>query len=286
MSMYTMKGAAKVARALALGVALLWPAQSVAQDDGSLWADAIERGYARVALGSAPPWAFITPTGEIKGHLVEMTQAAAARLGVEKLEATATSWDSMIPGLLAGRFDMLPGGLNITKERCELVIFSAPLIASRDSLYVIAGNPLNLEGYASVAAHPTARLAVLTGTTQERVALGYGVDRSRLVGVPDTQAGVAAVTGGRADAFALGEYSVTNFADHGLDRIIGHDQPLNGAGVIFKKEDRDARDAFNRELAVLRADGTMQNSYETWGFDNWDVLEKLTKAADIIDSCE
>ena len=69
-----------------------------------------QAGAAKVAIASTPPYAFLAPSGEPQGYLIEMSQEALKGLGVPKLTAVVTTWDAMIPGLQARQYDFLPGG--------------------------------------------------------------------------------------------------------------------------------------------------------------------------------
>ncbi|WP_170984306.1 ectoine/hydroxyectoine ABC transporter substrate-binding protein EhuB [Rhodoligotrophos defluvii] len=244
-------------------------------------------GKAQVAIASAPPYAYMSPNGDPQGYLIDLSKAVLQGLEVEGLAATVTTWDAMIPGLNAKQFDFIPAGLNITKARCEVVLFTAPVTAQQDALYVKPGNPKQLQGYTSVAGKGDVTLAVLSGSSQEAFARQSGIQRRQLVIVPDIQAGVAAVLGGRADAFAVGEFSVPKPEQRGVERIADPASPLVGIGIVFRKSDMQARDAFDAELAKLRANGTMQKLYAgKYGFTNWEVLAGLSKASDLAPGCE
>ena len=259
-------------------------AQSAAAPD-SLVSAMTRAGVARIAIAALPPYAYRLPSGEPQGYLIDVSNAVLQPLGVTRLEVTTTTFDAMIPGLQARQFDFVPAGLNITGARCAVIAFSAPVTAQNDALYVRPGNPRQLTGYASVVRAAEVRLAVLTGSAQEAFALRQGIAPGQLVRVPDAQAGVAAVTGGRADAFAIGEFSIPNPSQRGVERVIDRASPLAGVGIAFRREDAAARDAFDTRLTVLRADGTLRRLYEQHGFTNWDVLATVTKPSDIAPEC-
>jgi polar amino acid transport system substrate-binding protein len=212
---------------------------------------------------------------------------ALKNMGVGKLAATVTTWDAMIPGLQARRFDFVPAGLLITEARCKAVAFSAPVTAHQDALYVMPGNPKHLTGFAQVAQTSDIKLAVLTGSAQEAYATRQGVKPDQLVRVPDIQAGIATVTGGRASAFAVGQFSVPNPQQRGVEVVVDRQAPVVGIGIAFRKEDTAFRDAFNRQLEALRASGAMKDLYAAkYAIPNWEVLAKVTKPADVSPGCE
>jgi polar amino acid transport system substrate-binding protein len=269
---------------LASGLVVLSSAR--AEDSNDSLANMRRAGVAKIAIASLPRYAFMSPDGQPQGYLVDISTLAMKALGVPKVEATVTTWDAMIPGLQARQFDFAPAGLNITSARCQVVLFSAPVTAQQDALYLMPGNPKHLTGYTSISKTPDAKVAVLSGSQQEAFALHQGVTQDQLVKVPDLQAGIAAVTGGRANAFVVGQFSIPNPEQKGLELVVDTASPMLGIGMAFRKDSAQARDAFNKQLEVLRANGTMKNLYTKYGFNNWETLAKVTKASDLVTGCE
>ncbi|MCK1413269.1 transporter substrate-binding domain-containing protein [Bradyrhizobium sp. CW4] len=214
-----------------------YPLQIQAQTEDALLLSMRQAGEARPAIASAAPWASASPSGEPQGYLIDVTNLALKRLSAPKISAALTTWDAMIPGLQARCFDLVLAGLLITGERCKVVAFSAPITAQQDALHVLPGNPKNLSGYARIAQSPDLKLAVLTGSAQEACALKQGVSSDRLVRVPDIQAGTATVIAGRANAFAVGQFSVPNPRQKGVEVVVDKQAPVAGIGIAFRKED-------------------------------------------------
>lgn len=245
-----------------------------------------QAGTAKVAIAAAPPYAYLSPTGQPQGYLIEVSNEVLKALGVPKLTALITTWDAMIPGLQAKQYDFLPGGMNITAARCQVVAFTVPVTAQQDALYVKPGNPRKLEGYASVAQTPGVQVAVLAGSSQENFALKQQIPQGQLVRVPDIQAGIAAVTGGRADAFIVGQFSVTEPGKRGVEVVVDRSSPPVGIALAFRKEDAATRDAFNARINAMKADGTLKKLYvDKYGFNNWELLARTNKASDIAAEC-
>lgn len=269
---------------LLLAAAAWLPA--LAQTDDALLAAMHKAGEAKAAINSAPPFAFASPDGEPQGYLVEVTKLALKGMGVPKLSAVLTAWDAMIPGLQAQRFDLVPAGLVITEPRCKVVAFSSPVTAQQDALFVLPGNPKHLTGYAQVAQTPDAKLAVVAGSNQDAYAIKQGVKLDQLVRVPDIQAGIATVVGGRANAFVVGQFSVPNPQQRGVDRVVDAQAPVSSIAIVFRKDDARFRDAFNKQLDAMRSSGAMKELYAKFGFPNWDVLAKVKTPSDLVPGCE
>jgi polar amino acid transport system substrate-binding protein len=258
-----------------------------AQGDDALLASMREAGASKAAIASAAPWASISPSGEAQGYLVDVTNLALKGMGAPKISAVLTTWDAMIPGLQARRFDFVPAGLLVTEARCKVVAFSAPITAQQDALYVPPGNPKHLSGYALVAQSPDIKLAVLTGSAQEAYAVKQGLKSEQMVRVPDIQAGIATVVGGRANAFAVGQFSVPSPQQKGVEVVVDLQAPVSSIAVAFRKEDVRFRDEFNKQIEALRSNGAMKDLYAgKYGFPNWDVLAKITNTSDLALGCE
>jgi polar amino acid transport system substrate-binding protein len=256
-------------------------------EEDALLASMREAGAAKAAIASAAPWASISPNGEPQGYLIDVTNLALKGMGAPKISAVLTTWDAMIPGLQARRFDFLPAGLLVTEARCRVVVFSAPITAQQDALYTTPGNPKHLTGYAQIAQSPEIKLAVLSGSAQEAFAVKQAIGSEQLLHVPDIQAGVATVVGGRADAFAVGQFSVPDPQQKGVELVVDNQAPVSSIAVAFRKEDVHFRDELNKQFEVLRSNGAMKELYAgKYGFPNWDVLAKINNTRDLAPGCE
>ena len=134
-------------------------------------------------------------------------------MGIEEVEAVVTEFGSLIPGLMAGRFDIVAAGMFITPERCEQVAFSEPTYGIGQAFLVAEGNPKGLQTYEDFKANADSTLAVMGGAIERTYARDAGVPDDQVMVVPDTAAGTASVQAGRADAFALTSLSIRRLAE-------------------------------------------------------------------------
>lgn len=123
--------------ALGLGSAAPAPAAGVQQDlaKSSVIETIKQRGVLRVGLSTFVPWAMRDVNGDLIGFEVDVAKKLATDMGV-KIEFVPTAWDGIIPALLAGKFDVIIGGMSITPERNLTVNFTHPYAHS--SLGVMA----------------------------------------------------------------------------------------------------------------------------------------------------
>ena len=84
-----------------------------------------KRGELKVGMSTFVPWAMRDKNGELIGFEVDVARKLAADMGVA-VEFVPTAWDGIIPALLAGKFDVIIGGLSITAQRNLTVNFTAP----------------------------------------------------------------------------------------------------------------------------------------------------------------
>ncbi|MCD7736232.1 MAG: transporter substrate-binding domain-containing protein, partial [Lachnospiraceae bacterium] len=131
------KGLAMTLTAIAaLGMATATTA--LAEDD--LLAQIQEEGVMTVGTeGTYAPFTYYDDNDVLVGYDVEIAQAVAEKLGVEA-EFVETSWDGIIAGLDAERFDVVFNQVTITDEREEKYNFSIPYTYAHGALIVAADN--------------------------------------------------------------------------------------------------------------------------------------------------
>ncbi len=231
-----------------------------------------EQGFVRIAIANEPPWTAVNSDGTVSGAAPEVARAVMKRLGVEDLSASISEYGAMIPGLQARRFDMVTAGLFIKPERCAAVIFSEPDLCDGEAFAVKKGNPLSIKSYEDLANHSSVKVGAPGGGTEERMALEAGVPRNRVIVVPDAQSGINMLQDGRIDVYALPFLSISDLLEKANDPNLEMVAPLPNtpiycAGAAFNKNDTAFRDAYNKELAALKASGEFDKIVEPFGFN-------------------
>jgi polar amino acid transport system substrate-binding protein len=97
------------------------PRQALASSSGL--EDIKKRGSFRIGLSTFVPWSMRNKQGELVGFEVDVATKLARDFGL-KAEFVPTAWDGIIPALLAGRFDVIIGGMSITQTRNLTINFS------------------------------------------------------------------------------------------------------------------------------------------------------------------
>ena len=84
-----------------------------------------KRDALKVGVSTFEPWAMRNRNGELVGFEVDVATKLAADMGVD-LEFVPTSWDGIIPALIAGKFDVIIGGLSVRPQRNLTINFTIP----------------------------------------------------------------------------------------------------------------------------------------------------------------
>ena len=88
-------------------------------------ADVLKRGALRVGNSTFAPWVMKDKTGKLIGFEIDVATRLAADSGVN-IKFIPTIWDGIIPALLAGKFDVIIGGMSVTPKRNQSVNFTIP----------------------------------------------------------------------------------------------------------------------------------------------------------------
>jgi polar amino acid transport system substrate-binding protein len=103
--------------------------------------EARRQGYIRVGFANEAPYGYATPDGKLTGESPEVVKAVLAKIGIPQVDGVLTEFGSLIPGLLAGRFDLIAAGMFITPKRCAQVQFSEPTYGIGQAFLVKKGDP-------------------------------------------------------------------------------------------------------------------------------------------------
>jgi polar amino acid transport system substrate-binding protein len=259
-------------------------ALGAASAQADLLEDTQESGEITIGIANEAPYGYMTPEGELTGEAPEIAKHILSEMGVEEVEAVVTEFGSLIPGLMAGRFDMVAAGMFITPQRCEQVAFSEPTYGIGQAFLVAEGNPESLTTYDDIKANSDATLAVMAGAIERTYARDAGVPDDQVMVVPDTAAGTAAVQAERAHAFALTSLSIRRLADgaagvemaDAFSEVAGESVKGHG-GFAFRADDQAFLEAFNAELAEFIGTEEHLALVAPFGWTKDELPEKTTQ---------
>ena len=222
------------------------------------------RGVIRVGMSTFIPWAMRDRNGELIGFEIDVARKLAADMEVD-VEFVPTAWDGIIPALLAGKFDVIIGGMSVTPARNLTVNFSRPYAHS--SLGVMASRKI-AEGLAWPEGYdaPEVTFACRRGATPcawiaerfPRATLRQFDDEGQMVQEVLNGAAHAAVSSQPTPAFEIYENPELLFAPT--------EEPINPGNEAFalRKGDPDALNFFDNWILVNTSNGWLEARHDYW----------------------
>lgn len=205
--------------------------------------------------GAYAPWNYLDDSGELAGFEIDLGNEVCKRAGVE-CEWVQNEWDSIIPNLQAGNYDVIMAGMSITDERRETIDFSEAYFPPDPSRYIsAAGSSFDFDALSG------AKIGAQGATIQAAYAEeNFGADNTILTFETPDQS-IADLAAGNLDLIiADGSYlepivegSGGAIAFVGPDVMIG-----GGVGAGLRKEDTELTAKINEALASIKADGTLE----------------------------
>ena len=196
--------------------------------------------------------------GEIVGIEVDIVNLIAEELGVE-VQYEQMDFDSVLPGVQAGKFDVGMSGITVTEKRLENADFTDPYFLASQAIVVLADSDItckaDLEGKT---------ISVQTGTTAESYCMENGYDVQAFVANNDA---VSALTTGKVDAWVVdNEVAVALSAEqNGATVVLDEKMTSEPYAFAFAKDSGTLVEAFNEAQAALIADGTVAAIFESYG---------------------
>lgn len=231
---------------------------------------------AMLALGSAPqaqetvriategayaPWNFLDDAGKPAGFEIDLGNAVCAKAALT-CEWIINDWDSIIPNLLAGNYDVIMAGMSITAERLETIDFTQNYFPPDPSKFVTATgsgiDPSALEGK---------RVGVQGGTIQAAYAEENLGSTNTVVSFGTADQAMADLAAGNLDTIlADGAYlEPVVTASGGALEFVGEDVMIgDGVGAGLRKDDTELKAKFDEALTALKADGTVDKLIAQW----------------------
>lgn len=206
----------------------------------------------RVGFASAAPWAHPGENNEPLGFVNLITLDLLEKMGHTNIEPVVTDWAGLIPSLMAGRVDIITGGMYILGARCENIDFSEPIGQFGNAFIVPEGNPKGFETYEQVR-DADVTLAVVAGYVNVGEALKAGVPEGNLMQLPGVTEVLAAVRAGRAEVGAMTALEAVDLAEktEGIDYTdpkAMEEWTFNWVAVGFHPDDDGFRADFNAAM--------------------------------------
>jgi len=239
-------------RSLIIGITIILTSFSINAESLSEKVAAGEKPS--LGFATAVPWGYPGENGEPLGFVNKIALTVLEEMGINEVDTSVNEWAGLIPGLNAGRYDIITGGMYILKSRCENIDFSDPIGYFGDAMMVPAGNPKGIHNYEDVV-RTGATLVTGIGFNTVEAAKKYGVPDSQMLLVDGEVGILAAMQAGRADVAVHTVFSVqehVEISDGKFEQTDATKMPkevMNVVGIGFRKSDSDFKEEFNKALA-------------------------------------
>jgi polar amino acid transport system substrate-binding protein len=197
--------------------------------------------------GAYPPYNFVNDAGEVAGFEREFGDELCKRAGLT-CSWTTNDWDSIIPNLQSGNYDVIIAGMSITPERGEIVDFSQPYLQPTPSAYLALSKDVDLK---------SGPVAAQTSTIQAAFVAENGMQVVEFATPEET---VAAVKNGEAVAVLADSDYLKPIADESGGQLVLLDKTESiggGVGMAFRKSDKELHDKFDAAIKSMKCDGTL-----------------------------
>jgi len=209
--------------------------------------------------GAYEPYNFIdTATGKLVGFDVDLGNELCTRAGLT-CEWVQNAWDSIIPNLQSGNYDVIMAGMSITDERKQVIDFTQNYLPPATSAYLALTADVVLEGAPVSAQVGTIQAGYLASSTSSLLEFA----------TPDET--VAALRNGQVVAvFADKDYLAPIAADSNGELVMLENEVNldGGIGAAFRKSDTEMNAKLDAAIASMKADGTLNTMIVEWFGEN------------------
>ena len=216
--------------------------------------------------------------GKHVGLNVDLFDEIGKEMGV-KIEWVALPWDGVLPGLEAGKFDMVAGPATITKARMEHYRFTPPIAEATVALMKRKGDksvmkPEDIGGKVVGAGKATSQLAqlkaygdTLPGKVEAKEYVGFNeayadLAAGRIVAVGNSLPNIAFVAKQRPDTF---EVVLPTFGAKSYFGFIGR-KDADYASLM---------DAVQAAMLKIKGDGRMATIQQKWFGTTFDTPDSV-----------
>jgi polar amino acid transport system substrate-binding protein len=229
---------------------------------GSGWALAQET--VRIGTeGAFPPYNFINDDNELDGFERDLGDEVCARANLT-CEWVINDWDTIIPNLVAGNYDLIMAGMAKTEARAEVISFTQHYLPLESSVYVTrAGNDDSVIG-GVVAAQSNSMQAAYVAETG-----------ASLIEFPTPDETIAAVRTGEADAVLADRVFLAPIVEESGGELIFVGKELEiggGVGIGLRKSDDELLETLDAVISEMKQDDSLNKLLVKWFGEDVDLF--------------
>ncbi|MBR7178057.1 MAG: transporter substrate-binding domain-containing protein [Oscillospiraceae bacterium] len=226
---------------------------------GKTLADIEKAGKLTVATSpDFPPFEYLDENSAVVGIEIDILTLVCEELGVE-LDIQQMDFDSVLPGVQTGKYDLGASGISVTPDREENTLFTVPYCMAAQAIVVLKDSAItckaDLDGKI---------VAVQTGTTAEEFCMGAGYDVNAYTANTDAQ---QALLSGKVDAWVIDDLTAADMvklynAENGETLVVLSEAMTSEPyAFAFMKGSEDLAEPINEVLKKLLDDGTIADIF-------------------------
>ena len=251
---------------LAISLLLVACGQSKQENTSTSTSTSNPKTIVVATAGDIPPFDF-EQDGNLTGYDVEVLKAVDEKLDQYKIEFQKTAWESIFPGVDAGRYQAAANNLSYTKERADKYLYSLPI--AKNPLVLVSRKDKSLTSLKDIAGKTTQDD---TGTSTAKVVTDWNQSHSDNPATiqysgEDVAKRLTDLANGESDFLIFDKISVQKIIqDRGLDLNVvdleSNDNPNNY--IIFSSDEKEFKEQFDKVLKELYQDGTLEKLSKTY----------------------
>ena len=209
---------------------------------------------------SGVPYVFVDPSHpkKMQGFELDIMEKLAEKMD-RKLVFVQNEWDSLVPGLNRGDYDVAANGIEITPEREEQVFFSIPYYSTFEQL-VVRADDTQINSIDDLAGKKTGTL---------KASLGHYIlekkTKAEIVFYEEENSGYSDVENGRIDAFFI-DYPIALYyaASNKKLKFVGEPVGKMFYGIAVAKKNTALLKEINEGLKELFDSGDLEKILAKW----------------------
>ena len=194
---------------------------------------------------------------KVVGIEVEILEKFAKEIGVE-LEIEQMDFDSVLPGIQSGKYDVGVSGITITEDRKKNADFTDPYFMASQAIVVLKDSDIK-----SKADLKGKKISVQTGTTAEEFCMAEGYE---VLAFQANNDACSALTSGKVDAWVVDNEVAIDLSakTNGATIVLDEAMTSEPYGFAFAKGSDTLVAEFNKYIAKWVEDGTIEAIFDKY----------------------
>ena len=209
-----------------------------------------------------PPFEELNADGSVTGIEIDIMELICKELGVT-LDIKQMDFDSVLPGVQAGKYDVGVSGISVTPKREKNVKFTVPYCLAAQAIVVLEGSDIQTK--ADLA---DKKISVQSGTTAETFCMENEYDISAFKANADAQ---AALVDGKVNAWVIDDLTAAEMvaaynAEEPATKLVILDEAMTTEpyAFAFNMKSGELVEQINAIVQKLVDDGTIADIFEKY----------------------